>query len=269
MNIQGYEFDINELVNYLKKYKSKLDMLYNWDSPKDKDIVRLFNMEIISEEESNLLLENNKFERNIIFRKLFEKTFKTSSDNNHLDLICNWIVRDWGGIYGFKDDNPYDRVLKFKKEVENFSVNDVAIASMSKILSFIEPQKYAIFDSRAAYTLNWLISKFDAADKFFNLPQGRNTKMNAFDINTLIHLKKVSMFNIKDIDKLNISKIDKEIYIPHKKTYPVFTELIQVISSKLWVGDKERQRYPYYTEMILFSISDTYIIKDIMECYSK
>lgn len=91
-------------------------------------------------------------------------------------------------------------------------------------------------------------------------------------MNTLIHLKKMNMFNISDVSEIDrkfIASRDKTIYIDSKKTYPIFCELIAAINEKLWSEKEEYKKNPYYTEMLLFAIADTYVIKDIIENYNR
>lgn len=89
--------------------------------------------------------------------------------------------------------------------------------------------------------------------------------MMAFEINVLIRLKNVNHYAPKDITEIDkrlyINKKDKANYIPGKDAYIELNKLVKEISNKLWTGEKAKMLY--YTEMLLFSIADREIFKDI------
>ena len=127
------------------------------------------------------------------------------------------------------------------------------------------PEKYIIYDSRVAYALNWIILSENAGKIFFPIPNGRNSKMMAFEMNVLIRLKNIDHYAPKDITEMDrrlyINQKDKTNYIPEKESYIELNNLIKEISSKLW--NSEKSKMLYYTEMLLFSIADREIFKDI------
>jgi hypothetical protein len=93
--------------------------------------------------------------------------------------LFHWIIKDWGGI---RRGNPQTVTLWLKslsscgeKEISNFIKNQgtVRISSWSKILSFISPEKYAIYDSRTAFSANLILNKMGDPRRFF-IPPGRN-----------------------------------------------------------------------------------------------
>jgi hypothetical protein len=42
-------------------------------------------------------------------------------------------------------------------------------------------------------------------------------------------------------------------------------DLIENINKRLWKDKVERQKMPFYTEMLLFSIADNHIFRDIVQ----
>ena len=93
--------------------------------------------------------------------------------------IDYWIIRDWGGIKGFRKSPENNDLLerlpdfladgKLPKEVFE------RISSFSKVASFLNPKLYAIYDSRVIFSLNWLIFKnYGNSKKLFPQPVGRN-----------------------------------------------------------------------------------------------
>ena len=73
--------------------------------------------------------------------------------------LCLWIIRDWGGIKTGKNEDTLE-LIKTSLSQKEFQFK--RIASSSKIASFMYPDRYAIYDSRVAYTLNWIILSEDA-----------------------------------------------------------------------------------------------------------
>ena len=109
------------------------------------------------------------------------------NDKEKFNKLCLWIVKDWGGI-------KTGSVSAIKELVENFLNSEKPqykrIASTSKVGAFMYPEKFLIYDSRVAYSLNWIILSEGAGNYFFPIPSGRNSKMMAFDMDVLIRLKK-------------------------------------------------------------------------------
>jgi hypothetical protein len=89
--------------------------------------------------------------------------------------------------------------------------------------------------------------------------------MMAFEMNVLIRLKNIEHYAPKDITemerRLYIKQKDTTMYIPEKESYVALNNLIKEISNTLWNSEKSKMRYD--TEMLLFSIADREIFKDI------
>jgi hypothetical protein len=60
--------------------------------------------------------------------------------------------------------------------------------------------------------------------------------------------------------------MDKAIFIEKPKAYTEMCEIIKKVNSLLW--NDEKKDFPYYTEMLLFSLADTVIFEDIMQSCS-
>lgn len=260
--------DIDKIVGYLSPLKEKLHQLYNWNAKID----RLVELRIINNEQLNSWnrLSNYEKELNIKYtlnQYLNDTTVKNSVDSN-FDEVCYWIIKDWGGI-NLNKEIVKSLVFEFSTKKDwGFD----RIASISKVASFMFPEEFIIYDSRVAYSLNWIILKTDAGNKYFPIPEGRNSKMTSFDINTLIHIKHANNFYTNDHQELLgknkfISKRDQIIYFDKKDAYKRLNRLIKEISEKLWDGDLEKTQklHLYYTEMLLFSIADNVIFQDIVK----
>ena len=134
------------------------------------------------------------------------------------------------------------------------------------------PEECIIYDSRVAYSLNWILLSQNAGHKFFPIPDGRNSKISAFNMDTLIRLKYVHKYVAPDkislSNKKYISKIDGELYISKERAYQTLNFLIKEIAKRLWVGQKEKCDQLFFTEMLLFSIADREVFLDITKHFS-
>lgn len=174
---------------------------------------------------------------------------KNINDNDNLELYY-WIVQKWGGISNFKNnDNNNIKILNLCKSIRNDNGNIIslnftdAISSLSKIASFIKPKKYAIYDSRVIFTLNWIKYRCNLEnDKYFLFPDGRSNDLTNY--NYRIFLTK----------KYN----NKIPYYNNDNTFLEYCKLLSNLSKSLNYGDDI-----YKTEMLLFHISKNAIIKDI------
>ncbi|WP_291094659.1 hypothetical protein [Empedobacter sp. UBA6745] len=97
--------------------------------------------------------------------------------------------------------------------------------------------------------------------------------MSAFDLNVLIRLKNISVYqptDVKQLDnKLFIKNLDKQLFIDKKIAYSELNKLVREINQKLWQGDNEKVQNLYYTEMLLFSIADREVFMDITKKWNE
>ena len=252
--------EIDKIVSYLNQYKNQLSEYYNWNVNTDK----LVELKVFSKSELENSKTKNPFEKQIILKKkiclkLNEFLKNSKTDFNKLSL---WIIKNWGGI-----NSPNDS--KTLKLIDNYLSNGIIkferIASLSKVLAYLKPKEFIIYDSRVAYSLNWILLSNGITSQFFPIPEGRNSKMIAFDMNVLIRMNSINSYKVNNEtefkNRLFISKIDKKVFLPKNEAYFELNKTISQISKKLW--NNERSEYLYYTEMLLFAIADTEIYKDI------
>lgn len=263
MNI---EFDVDKIVEYLDKYKNDLPKLYNWNA----NIERLVELDIITKKQFVDFNKLSPYEKELKLKKVVgEKLRETHKSRMKLfDELCLWIIKDWGGIRSPDDE---DTLALVKDYLNQDKPQFKRIASTSKVGSYMYPNTNIIYDSRVAYSLNWIILSTDAGRQYFPIPEGRNSKMIAFDVNVLIRLKNISAYhtnNIKDLDnKKYINNCDKRIYIKKSDAYFELKELVKQINKKLWKGDIEKENNLYYTEMLLYSIADREVFMEIVSQY--
>ena len=259
-NDKVYEFDIAKIVEFLRPYSIKLNELYKWKFK----IESLIELNMFSKSEIDTLNIENIFEREIKLKILISKKInelKLKNDSNFY-VLANWIIDKWGGIKSSIPNNDIEEFLNSERPIFK------RIASTSKVGSFLYPQKHIIYDSRVAYSLNWIILSQSAGEYFFPIPSGRNSKMCSFDINVLIRLSNITNYIPNKFEELEnkkfISNRDLRKYIPQKDSYFHLRNLIKEVNIKLWDGDKEKEDNLYYTEMLLFSIADKQVYLDIV-----
>lgn len=252
---------VNSIVKYLNEHKNDLSKLYNWKFSTEK----LDFLEKSDRDKLEAIPEGNNYEREITLKSILPNYLNegTTSYGKAID----WIIQEWGGIKTGSKISP-EQYHRLKNCRELASLPFDRIASFSKPAAFMSPEKCIIYDSRVAYSLNWILLSAGVKHKFFPIPEGRNSKMIAFDMNVLIHLAHKQNYisaNPTEENKLFISQRDKEIYIDKSRAYYELNYLIKEVSQELWKGDPEKQKNLFYTEMLLFSIADTHIIQDIIK----
>lgn len=260
------KFDVDKIVKYLERYKFDLPTLYKWDAK----IENLVVLETLTQDQVKKLNTLIPYEKELQLKKIVgEKLNETLKSNKNLfNKLCLWVVKDWGGISTASDNDTLILIDEFlKHDKPNFK----RIASSSKIGAYLFPDKNVIFDSRVAYSLNWIILSEDAGQYYFPIPEGRNSKMAAFDLNTLIRLKNISNYHpqkIEDLDnRLFIKNADDKLFIKKADAYFELNHLVRKVSENLWKGDSEKVRNLYYTEMLLFSIADKEVFCDMTSQY--
>lgn len=260
------KFDIDKIVKHLERYKSILPTLYKWNAK----IEKLVDLETLTDKQVREINLLTPYEKEIQLKKIVgHKLNDTLKSNPYLfDKLCLWVIKDWGGIATSSDSESINLIKNFLgQDKPNFN----RIASASKVGAYLFPDKNVIYDSRVAYSLNWIILSENAGQHYFPIPEGRNSKMAAFDVNVLIRLKNILNYQankIEDLDhRLFIKNVDKKLFINKKDAYYELNNLIKMINGKLWKGDIEKEQNLYYTEMLLFSVADREIFMDITTRY--
>lgn len=267
-----YIFDIDKIVNYLSPFKDRLPELYVWETPTEKELEIGLKLNLFTKKEFNTLIKTKTyFERNSLMKGFINSKIAKTKNKDLLTSYYLWIIKDWGGIRGIKAEGLYERIESaLLSYAEDYCVSFEKISSTTKALNFISPKDYIIYDSRVAFALNWIMLKTGAASKYFVIPQGRNSKLGAFDMLTLIRLKNINLYResykTKSDDKRFIYNNDKSLFIDEKHCYYLMNELFKEISKRLW-KDNDMKEYPFFTEMLLFAIADTYIFEDILNSY--
>lgn len=191
----------------------------------------------------------DNFKRNVYLKQNFARLLSNISNlDNHY-----WIIREWGKIRSFKRDvkgKNDARIIKFTSELAKGRLTrksfDV-IASLSKVASFSNAAQYAIYDSRAVYTLNWLLHKWDRSRPLFPQPLGRNADISQLDQRTIFSLSGRGV-----------------TYVSHKTAYHEYCTLLRQLAEAVHGKGKP----PYLVEMLLFRIAPTWTINDMKKSIS-
>lgn|SRR5574344_475523 len=143
--------------------------------------------------------------------------------------IYKWIVNVWGGIRRYKVAENIQLINDFLngKERDDY----YRISSLSKIASFRYPEKYFIYDSRVAISLNYLLLKVNSP-YYFYMPSSRGR-------------------NSETIAKIT-NKLLKENIMPIYDSYVCYCKLVKDIYSKVFT---EKDTRPDYLEMLLFMMA--------------
>ena len=157
-----------------------------------------------------------------------------------------WIINQWGKIGSFKRTKKNDNLLKtLKDQLDTGTLRKSSferISSLSKVASFLEPTNYVIYDSRAIYSLNWLIYLYANHLPLYPQPNGRNSEIASIDCKTIFELHN-----------------PKVQYHSFKTAYHSYCELIRQLNIAVF----EDPQRPYKLEILLFMLAPTYISNQI------
>lgn len=157
-----------------------------------------------------------------------------------------WAIQEWGGIGSFKKNGKNDlRIRGFLEELAKGKLTRRSfecISSLSKVASFLAPDKYVIYDSRAIYSLNWLLFNYSSEQALFPQPAGRSSDLAKYDMQTIFRLSK-----------------RRHEFRSHKIAFHDYCTLIKDLTPQIF-GAESR---PYKLEMLLFMIAPTWIIKNV------
>lgn len=183
---------MNKLIAELKKLSLKFPLHeYQWEIPANVPIT--FPEGI-----------NANFSQNIFLKENFSCYLQCENLINHY-----WLIQQWGKIGSFKKNDRNDiNIVEFIERLNSKQLTKKLfnlISSLSKVASYLDHRNYAIYDSRAIYSLNWLIFCNSQEKILYPQPSGRSSELAKYDMQTIFRLSKEkhSYFRIK----LHISAI--------------------------------------------------------------
>jgi len=241
---------MQNVIEKLKEFSNQIDLKKRFDFNFD------ISDKIFSSAETNRLkTHQNPFDQNVELKWILSKKYQSNSEQNFIDF---WIINVWGGIRGFKpNERNIEKILRFKKQIEKGRLSldcFSTISSLSKISSFLHPEKFVIYDSRVIYTLNWLILTCENTnglnEKYYPMPSGRNRIIADFDMNTIINISHISEYMEKE-----------ELFISQQQAYFSFCDFIKKATKEIYGINAK----PYELEMLLFTLADKEIFKELKE----
>jgi hypothetical protein len=271
---------IAQLVEQLKEYSedAQLEELFLWPIANlDKLQVLVSNSKWIQDIKDS---GQSNFKKTLMLRKHIpnEMGELIAEDNrNNTFRIAKWIIVEWGGISRGANDDRLKACLKDAEEavLADKKVAFDRIASWSKYLAFKYPKRFAIYDARVIYSLNWLL--FTTKNRpYFPMPPGRNSVLELldykiillFDCNQQEELKtnlhsdiSSNRSNGRSVFSRNISK---QTFL-QERHYSQYCALSRQIAKELY-GEGEDGLIK--VEMILFSIADREIASAVLDFFS-
>jgi hypothetical protein len=147
--------------------------------------------------------------------------------------VAQWIISDWGGVKRNKDETILEYVSFSLSEPKKFSYK--GISSYSKILSFTNPNIYAIYDARVASSLNCLLLEHKSTKFIFPVPSSQNKAVKNFTLYLKTEAINRNLFFIENV-------------------YDTYLDVLEKISTKI-------NKPIDYIEGILFTNSENLIHK--------
>ena len=131
---------------------------YAYTHPLDERFVWDFALEDLPSAVADLLPKSSAFQKNVALKNCLRRHLRCNDYS-----IEYWIIQTWGGIRRFKKNKINDqRIAELYDRLDKGSLSrDLfgCISSLSKVASFFNPSEYTIYDSRAIFSLNWLLLK--------------------------------------------------------------------------------------------------------------
>ena len=195
--------------------------------------------------------ESTNYEKDVYLKENLYSRIMTNGRKSEQSLEdYYWIIRKWGGINNFGKDDQ--RIKRFIDELDKEELTPdffEVISSLSKVASFIDLDKYVIYDSRVIFSLNWLLFSYTDKKILFEPPSGRNATLANYDMQTIFHLSKRGI--------TYRSRSDKSAYHQYCKLINHLAPLVFGLGSR-----------PYKLEMLLYTIAaekdkDSWIVEDI------
>ncbi len=186
--------------------------------------------------------EATSYQKNVYLKSYFHRVISKDHDlKSHY-----WAIQKWGRIGSFKENEKNNlRIRKFIEEISKGKLTKNSfncISSLSKVASFIEPDKYVIYDSRVIYSLNWLLFNYSTEKSLFPQPTGRSASLAKYDIQTIFRLTKEQL-----------------VYRTHENAYHEYCSLVRQLTPLVFDVNSK----PFKLEMLLFMIAPTWIVEDI------
>jgi hypothetical protein len=243
----------NEVAEYLSKYKNRIDQLYTFP----------FNEDIPRNEFGFRFFGKTAFKKTLELKEQVSLAARNAGSDEEKERLATYFIKEWGKIAkvsGVREIVTRFNSVAFCEAPCNADFAFKKISSWSKWISIICPKWACIYDARVAYSLNAINYISGAKHNIFPMPDGRNTRINILDVTTLLLNKRLS-----PTDTSEPKSIKKSHFVGESVAYEKYIELIHNVSPLLWNSSVPCQ----FTEMLLFSLADTHIYKELFGVVSK
>lgn len=169
----------NSLLELVRGYFDRIDLVERY-APNRYG----FNIDNCPVEEfikDEIRVRDCNYDKNIFLKNRLSNVLEGRVNNQDLNF---WIINEWGGIRSFgRTKANQNRIEQFFNLLEgNHLCGMKTIASLSKVVSFVRPRQYFVYDSRIAYSLNWLLRQAGAREGFFPIPPGQSSLAKKCDL---------------------------------------------------------------------------------------
>ncbi len=107
--VNGYNFDVIKIADYLRPFRGNAAVSYDWGSPKNSDLDLAYEKGLlVSDEMDKLLSMDSSYERNVYIKEVISKKLVSSADEKETDYY-DWTVKVWDGIRTFIKSPEYVR----------------------------------------------------------------------------------------------------------------------------------------------------------------
>lgn len=279
------------LKTFKKELNAGLEGYYVWKLNKNVWNDEKVKLDIRKEFKDEISNEKSIPKQTIILKQKLKENLGLDWNNKEDYLkFAQWVIHNWGGIPKPPEKKKlFDLRGKLMSGDSTNVINSVDnISSLSKVAAFYDDSKYAVYDFRVAFSLNWLIfiyglhckSGNGGKMKFFRQPsaRGRNSDMNKKEHRQLPFFQKI--FKEKYEKETENNKLFlKSFYYSEEETYQKYCELLKNTCEhyrknkiKYTEIDEEDSDVPKVTigtlEMCLFSIAaeDKRLSKKRLKC---
>ena len=222
--------------------------------------------------------QKEDYTSNVNLKKVLSEKFNTLEQEKK-ERLADWIISDWGGIPKLrKTTKRKEKVLeilknssskpKIKEIVLELKLPD-SISTISKILSFISPEEYAICDARVIFSLNWLLflSREDSFIQFYELST-RNTILKSYNI--LFLLNKLNLLSVKkETEYLQYLNVMNQISAELKKSFTEW-ELYDTEMLLFVLANDLEKGFPFLIRELILNITENSLIdkkmKEFLDC---
>jgi len=189
-----------------------------WGVPEDETLLARIAGEAKTDALYNI---TDKKIQNIALRGIMRELLH-SADIAKRNAAIKWVVYDWGKIPS-QAEGKKDRLYAMCSEFADYTeekINDFVtknkgsrIASWSKVLAFANSDSYAIFDSRVAMSLNYILDEINYPRKFM-MPSAISEPLNKIfsslreKVNLHYEGKKLSYMGYKEYTHLLLNFVD-------------------------------------------------------------